>query len=110
DGREVERTEEPRVAAHGRPEEPVIAPPTALLDALLPRRRQLPAEGARGVDDVDLAPGQARPRLGDLRRARGGEDLVAHDHRPAAASDLAGQRVPVALRVAGGTAPVLAEQ
>src|SRR5690606_36774099 len=100
----------PVVARVDPRQERLEGPPASLLDALLPGRRDLATQVAGRVDDVDLGAGEVVHRLGDLFRARRGDDLVADDHRAGGALDLGDHRVPGADGVTGGAAPVLTEQ
>ncbi len=91
-------------------EEAVEGPLATLLDALLPGGRELAAEVAGGVDDVDLAALEVVHDPGDLVRLGRREDLVADDDGAAGAADALDHRLPRALRVTRGAAPVLLEQ
>ena len=86
-GRQVDRAEEPRLAALDLVEEAVEGPLATLLDALLPGGGQLAAEVAGGVDDVHLAALEVVHHLGDLVGLGRREDLVADDHGAAGAAD-----------------------
>ena len=111
---QVERAVEPRLAVLEPVEEAAVGPGAALLDALLPGRRDLAGEVAHGEDDVHLGrPGAAAEvvlGLGDRVRGGGREDLVADHDRPRTAPGPLDQGVPAAVGVTDRSAPVLAEQ